>query len=765
MATTPTTTRGWTWEVAALGLVAVGVAIRWLPARFIFGPGGLTMPDTDPYYHLRRAQLLLEHGLSGATWDAWLSFPNGAAIPWPPGFDLLLALPALLGGEPSQVPYWAAGLIPCLGGLAIYLTYRVGRALADPPVGLAAAGFMALSLGAVHLSSVGRVDHHALVAPLVLGALLACLASMRARSTPGQLGLGTLSGLLAALGAFCWIVTPGLYFLPIPILLVAGSLRSPGWIPRATAWSIALSSSLMVLAATLLSADLARTPFALYQPSWLSLAPFGLWSFAILAARLGLRPLLCLGLGTGLALGAVLALAPEAAGPLLDAWRVAAGQDATYQIVRESDSVLMHAGLLNLQRAASLYSYLLLVWPAVLAWLLLRLVREPDRRPERLLLLVFTGLGCSLLMLQERFGEFGAPGLALLLAWGLVELGRAVRRRIAEAAEAAARRRLRVLAGLLALAVLAALSPLASGPMFLRQHDPVRHQRQLLEFGRELDRVLPPAEDGARPASGLWAGWTDAHALLWLTGRAVTTSSFGTPDAVRGNRMAFGWLLAAEEEPTARDMRSRGVLHLVVSQAIHQFEAMSAMADVPGPFVQRSLGYSGDVPFLEYSPLPAFARCLHSRLWLADGSQRTLGGLEFAPLTRFRLLFESRERTEMLGLGVPTFKAFELVAGARLVGQAEPEQEVRLRLALRTHTGRRFTYQQAGRADARGAWELVVPYATGAQGACHAEGPYRVRVGARVFHVGVAERAVTLGERVAVGELPQGATQERGAVE
>jgi len=533
---------------------------------------------------------------------------------------------------------------------------------------------------------------------------------------------------------------------------VLGSLRRPApWVPPVTAWSIAASSTGLTWLATWASADLATRPFALYQPSWLGFAPFLLFGVGILAARRGLRWLLLAGLLSAGALGLMGWLYPEAIAPLLEAWRIAAGQDATYHLVRESDSVLMHAGLLNLDRAAGLYSYLLPLWPVCAAGLAVHLARQPEGRPGRWLLLLFGVLGSALLMLQERFGEFGAPALALLLGWGVVSLARGTRSMLASSAH---RLRSRVLALGLVAAVLAALSPLAWGPSFLLGYDPVEHQRELLRFGAALARALPGEPNASAPSQGLLTGWTDAHPLLWLTGRAVTTSSFGTPEAIRGNQRSFRWLLSADEATVTREMTERAVRHVVVSPALEQLEDMRELAGLSGSLVRRSLHQAGDEPYLQYDPLPPFAGCIHSRLWLADGSQTALAGLEFPGLSRFRLLLESVARTQLLGTQVATFKAFELVEGARLVGQAPPGEEVSLRLALVTNTGRELTYQRSTRADSSGAWELVVPYATDAPGACHALGPYRIRIGAQVVHLGVAEQAVRTGARVEVRPAP-----------
>ncbi len=169
------------WDLVALALTLLGVAVRCLPWARVFAGAEVVMPDTDNYYHLRRAWNLVTHFPNLPFFDPFISFPAGAPIPWPIGFDLVVALPGLLGASQEIMVVWAAVLPPVLGGAAVFLTYQLGKKAFDPSTAAVAAALFALMQGAANFSLLGRVDHHALIAPVTLGAFLALLAALEAK--------------------------------------------------------------------------------------------------------------------------------------------------------------------------------------------------------------------------------------------------------------------------------------------------------------------------------------------------------------------------------------------------------------------------------------------------------------------------------------------------------------------------------------------------------------------------------------------------------
>src|SRR5262245_54380482 len=115
----------------ALGLVAlVAFAPRTLPGlkrpRGTASADGWFSIDPDGLYHTRRVERAFEEGLPIAGEDAFLDFPSGAAIPWPPYYDTILYL-ALAPFAPHDVQARRPWLERSVASLPI--AFGIGAAL------------------------------------------------------------------------------------------------------------------------------------------------------------------------------------------------------------------------------------------------------------------------------------------------------------------------------------------------------------------------------------------------------------------------------------------------------------------------------------------------------------------------------------------------------------------------------------------------------------------------------------------------------------
>ncbi|MBN2494068.1 MAG: glycosyltransferase family 39 protein [Deltaproteobacteria bacterium] len=721
--------------------------IRCLPWRHIFSPEGIVLPTVDPYYHLRRAQLIIEHWPSIPSFDAWLSFPGGGTIPWPPGFDLLLALPSIIAGQRAPFEAWAALLMPLLGGLSVYLTWRLGRRIFDRPTGLVASLIVATMFGAVSISFLGRADHHGLVAPVTLACFLAFLASLRSRNAHRNWLWGVGCGLAAAFSLASWIVTPALYFLPVPIACAWLSILSPGrWRRPALASLLSAAVLCATLAALLTKPD---RPFDLYHASWMHAALFAaLAGWGLLSTWRPRIALLTAGIGLAGLIGICLAW-PDT-GPIGEMLSVVSGRSADYHMVGESSPLFIHEFRFAPWHPAHLYTYFIFICPFIWAALAWQSRRRAD--PGRLLLVLFAGLGIVLLWLQQRFGEYAAPALALLYAWAIVAGARAARQQIIGSRTTGARIRAWVLACALSISILAAASPLLSSNLDFASRDPASWQRSLVRFGHELAEIAPPEITPAGlPRTGMLTGWRDAHPLLWASGWPVSASSFASDRARAGNRASFAAMLSADEQAVITFMEKARLRFLIVSPIMDEVQQMAELAGIDTEYLQIRDDYTQAEPIRHVRSLPPFTQAVHTRALIADGSAALPDGRPMEGLSHFRLLLESKTGVDYLGVRVAAVKAFERVAGARMEGNAEPGQLIQLRLAVETNAGRRFTYRQSCVADAQGRYCMCVPYPTsGGPWPCTARGPYRIKVGERVQRVEVVEQDVRLGRLVPV---------------
>jgi hypothetical protein len=100
---------------------------------------------------------------------------------------------------------------------------------------------------------------------------------------------------------------------------------------------------------------------------------------------------------------------------------------------------------------------------------------------------------------------------------------------------------------------------------------------------------------------------------------------------------------------------------------------------------------------------------------------------------------------------VPTFKLFEVVEGAVLVAETEPNALATARLPLASPLGR-TSFRVVAQADASGWLQLRVPYPTESSDAqqpmVHALGKWRVEVGGNRYAVTVTEADVREGHEI-----------------
>jgi len=105
--------------LALSGLVLLGFGLRALGLEIVFpGDGSVVFLGWDSYYHARRALWSLANFPSWLAFDPYLNFPDGAAVPWPPLYDLFLAAVGSLPGlGPERFDAWLAWAPPLLGAL------------------------------------------------------------------------------------------------------------------------------------------------------------------------------------------------------------------------------------------------------------------------------------------------------------------------------------------------------------------------------------------------------------------------------------------------------------------------------------------------------------------------------------------------------------------------------------------------------------------------------------------------------------------------
>jgi len=711
------------WElVAPSGLVValLAVALRMRNLAAIFLSGFPVLFGTDPWYHLRRIELALSGGFGIPQFDAYVNFPDGALIDWPPGFDVLMAAGSL-GLEPFMpADYGLVGtlavMVPLIGALTPLLAMALAWRLYGPRAGLWAGLLLAVMNAMVSYSSVGRVDHH-VVEPLWLALLLVAYNwSSAVRGSGFRL---LVTGAAIGLAPGFW---PGAIAFSLPLFLawlILGRRDPREWrdgalaFASATAFAAVLSSS----SRWTWAGSFDYYALSLFQP-----VVFGAFALSLLVLRVLPLRLAAAGLALFVLIGFSLEI-PRVA--LLRAFAYLFTTESQISTVFESTPLLeMGPGF-----AIEWLSPWIFAWPFV-AFFAFRTADRPGRVCVAWALLLMSVLAA----LQLRFAPLLAVPFAIALAGALDAGVERIGRGFAVSAAATA-------------VLLSTLWPTVA-PSLARQPVALPH------LARSLDALLwlrdvPPAtshylDPTEKPEYGVLSAWVWGHWITAIAHKPSVASPLGQSDAnLDGVRNSARVLLAKTEREGAEVAESLGVRFLFLTPLFRGLESMALQ-------LGRDVGdYATTNADGTHTLEPGYLESLHSQLFLPID--------ELPASERFRLVYEGQAMHPFMERERPYAKIFQLVTGATLAGRCLAE-EVAVEATIATNTGRLLPYTQRAAPAADGAFELRVPYAgepipAGTSG----RGPFRVRCGELVSEVVLSHAAVERGLRIEVSfGAPQG---------
>ncbi|AKB19729.1 oligosaccharyl transferase, archaeosortase A system-associated [Methanosarcina sp. WWM596] len=223
---------GFSKNIFVLGAALLaGFIMRILTYASLTANGSITFTGYDEFYHMRRILYTASSFPHSLNFDSYLNYPYGFEIGWPPFFDLLGALLAIIlgGGQPdTHTVEFAGALLPVLlGVLTIIPIYVIAASIFDRKTGFFGAFIFALLPAHVYISRFGAVDHHVAevllsttaYALFILSLKLAgerklSLSSLKNISSDQKLinplGLAAASGLFFSLLIYTWIGAPAL---------------------------------------------------------------------------------------------------------------------------------------------------------------------------------------------------------------------------------------------------------------------------------------------------------------------------------------------------------------------------------------------------------------------------------------------------------------------------------------------------------------------------------------------------------------------------
>jgi hypothetical protein len=628
-------------RLSVIGLAAIlggALLLRCSYIAQVFLQGVILPVGPDSFYHLWRVEAAVRSWIP-PRFDPFVNAPDGAAVIYPDGFDLLLALPGrlLFGGDATrhEIQTVTMVLLPLLGLAAIICVYAIARRVTTRGGALLAAAVAAALPTFIWSSVLGRVDHHVfemVLPPLALAVLMG--ATSAGASLKRQVLLSLSVGALVA--SLIYMVPSALLHIGVLVASIAATA-----IFRNVDSLLRNGTIALVAAALLVLPDAAtRDGLTFFRPSWLgpltlSFAAAGLGCLALCAAS-GRRWLLR---GAALALIGAGTVAVWLTGGLSFV-----GRSGVIALLFESQPVWRVPGLaLELNTAA----YPLL--PVMFLWLM----RKPQPMSFALGLMGLLGFGLS--AVQIRFSVVVAlpaavaMGACCLWAWHQLRI---LRWRIA-----------------LVVGVLGVFWPSAAFLAQVKLLGPT--EAGLLEVSTWLLKNSPEAGD--RGGSGdtrytLLSDWGVGNQLAYLARRPVVAGAMYHGDYEKGFKDAAALLHGdGNDAPLAR----RQVRYIVLNATGR------ATRDAQRRLL--GLGRPGRPTLFEHL-FDHDGRRLFGRQTGEAHVVRSRGTLRLAYETTITLPV-SKE---------PAFKVFERVKGAALTGRCNAA--VRATIAVTTSRGRSFPF-------------------------------------------------------------------------
>ncbi len=736
-------------------IFSVALLLRAAGWPRVFTPQGLIPPlGADEYFHLRRIWYSVVRFPEVFDRDPYASYPTGGEVSVAPGFDLAIAaLARLLVGADDQaaVEVVAAWVPPVLGAFCAVVAAFIAWRAFSPAAGVLSGVLLALLPAHFVFSQVGMVDHH--VAAALAAALLVAGALVAAQRPPGSRwpGLAACLGLGAALFLLTW--AGGL--LTIALLQALGVV----WMLQAGQVSVAISRARhlalahAVAAAVLAPYCLGRSweyfgswsPLALcnFQPVWFAagagtcaVLPL-VWTRRALGASAARRWLSATALAA-LTLAGSLAAIPELGSSLVHATDWFRSDDEFLRHIAELAPLFGGSRGWGTRFAESQFTRLIYVYPFAFGWLLHRAVR--GGRADHWLLVVWSGSFCVLTLAQIRFENTFSVSYAIVLGGALVTLARQVRQRLTHRSWIP---RATLIAAALGAVYFAALPS-------LRFMEP-RVSMERSDFGGSSRRFRntrgyriaslwlrdhTPVTQGyldpeGSPEYGVLVRWDRGHQVRYVAERPQVQDNSGFYAGPREFEAAGRYYAAEDEKEAVRILTELGVRYVFVDHT------GSAHGYGQAP---RSMARRLYVPILPRS--------------VSEEKPHPIQGLR-----QHRLIAETAPNRALIA----HLMIYELVSGATLRGEAKPGAVVYAVLPIRSSVRRApFVYRARTRADGRGAYRFVLPYANDAEGMVRTAPEYVLHCASESASAVVSEKAVVDGLEVPGPTLECGAAPASG---
>lgn len=760
----PETGVSWKERTFAWGLAVIAFAVRLLPWQTTFQSGNIIFGQPDAYYHLRRANIILHTFPRIPAVDMYMAYPYGAECPWPPLYDLTIALLTWaigLGRHSYTVLHWVTALLPpVLAGLTVVPVFLVARLLAGTGAAVATSVFFVLIPGHLGYSSINSGDHHTAEAFLLAWFFYLYLRSVGAGGNPASVRHALGAG--AVLGAAVLVWQGSIVFA----LILAGGVALAGLasalqgeragVPERWFTAARHAAAAFAVAAALVAAGRLLYPsateqtffgfgfFSWFQPFFLGLLLAFVAILETAGRRIGggdVRRLLR-GIGAGLGGGglvlALLFLFPWFRDNIADGIRFILTRNPYLDSINEFQPTFDREAFRRMLEPAFfpdlLYAITFFLPFVVSALLFARRFRRGEDLLEISVYAFWSLLVGFLALRQKRWTNAYAVTMGIGIGWALAlayhgnrrvrDLWRdfaawreALRR---ERGEEVTHSRLRklfssrgvpVLPSLLLLGLLLIPYYKVFAEFVTRPPRPITSDiyNSLIWLRQNTPKTRTPWDPREKPEYAVLSSWDFGHWVQYIAERPTVVNNFGYQ--LRGNGLEdmLRVFYSPDEEAVVEVCERRGVRYLFLNDMFMATGPLTSLIGIDSErtFLGDRLPHAGgDLRF----PSAAFKALPYARMFYMDGSASGTG----PATTRFRLIFESEHVVDLFYANAWTkeIKIFEFVKGAKITGRCRPGQKVVLSCRLMTNFDRVFEYSNIVEADARGNFAAVFPYST-----------------------------------------------------
>lgn len=710
--------------------------IRLIPLSFLFSAGRVTFVSYDSYYHIRNILYTTQHFPNHILFDSYINYPFGFDISWPPLYDMLISLIALiigLGNPSNSTIELVAALFPVvLGGLSLIPLYFVASYLFDSRTSFYS--IVVLSIMPIHLavSMFGATDHHIAEILLSSTAFLFFILSLRegfisdvssklikndlssfVRSRPVLYALCT--GIILVLSALTWTGSPifmGIFALYLPVQL-ALDMRA-----KRNSFYLLLSYSVMYLSAIVLIIPfillLLRDGYELSAAfvSWfhvlylLLMLLFGItcWIFSFFLAQKGRWWHYLFGVfifiafivfGMRSAMPTFFSNISSGIGYLL-------GFDETLSTINEALPLFWNQyGQFTLSSVWNGFGLFFLLFLVSITLIFLK--GEPSKNPTMTFFVIWSIIVFALAFSQRRFMYLLSINVSVLSGYFMGQLHswlvpKTIKTHATKHKNVEVHQNNMLLLLLIGMLLLpgALLSVNAvSNPSIMPS-----------DWGDTLDWIKENTpktsyynEPHQIPEYGVMSWWDFGNWIIYRSQRPVVTNNF-QPSV----KEVADFFISQNEMDATSILEKRNVKYIVtdISMVKGKFFSIAKLAGEDyNSFFDEETVYSGLSTSTKKVENNKFMSTMLVRLHIFDGS--TTG--------HYRLVYESNT-TVTKNPEVKYVKVFEYVPGVTLKGKAQPDEVVYGATTIITNNGRKFDYYNSAVADSSGNYTLVLAYPT-----------------------------------------------------